>query len=419
MKKHSKILILSCICLLFLFLSGCWDRSEVERESYVIAIGLDENEQKGKVNVTYLIANAEVGTALTVQSEEDPVEMITVRASGLISARNIANAVVSREISYDLLRVILVSEELAKQENFIRLIYGAMKDKDIRRNTYLVVTKEKTSEFFAKNDPKMETRPHKFYQYMIERGSQTGLIPPSELHHFFRITEEDANAFLAIYATTTQDEKANEEHRENELDFLAGDVKLKGRTNASQFMGSAVLLEGKMIGTLTGQETRVAMMLNGRVKIPDILTTLTDPFNEKFQLTLRLNKYEKNKIKMNLEKDRPRIDLTIPLVVDVLTDYSMTNYADDQEKVEKLRRSLEKQLEERVMDVVEKTQNELKAEPFGWSINARKQFLTLREYMDFDWMKTYPEMEVNVDVEIHFGEFGRQPELPGLQGIKD
>jgi hypothetical protein len=72
-----------------------------------------------------------------------------------------------------------------------------------------------------------------------------------------------------------------------------------------------------------------------------------------------------------------------------------------------------------VNEVIKKTQEDYKAEPFGWSLYARKEFRTLKEYMEFDWMKTYPRMDIKVDVELRFGEFGRQPKIPGYKGIRD
>ena len=65
---------------------------------------------------------------------------------------------------------------MQKTRYLLHTIYDALKDKEIRLNSYLAVSKEKASEYFLNNRPKMETRPHKYYQFMINHGIQNGLF---------------------------------------------------------------------------------------------------------------------------------------------------------------------------------------------------------------------------------------------------
>ena len=405
--------------LLLLNVTGCWDQKGLDRQVFVIGIGLDKAKENGKINVTYLIANPEVGTSQTGGATDEPALMtVTMRASDFISMRNNANSVVAREISYDLLNVIFVSEELAQEEDFMRFLYTSEKDREIKRDVILAVTKEKVQDFFAKNKPLFLKRPHKYYENMIQRGVEIGIIPKSELHHFFRVTEEDANLFLSIYATAQMPTKENK-YRVNENDELAGELKVEGQTNTGQFLGSAVFLEGKMIGTMTGVETRIAMLLHDAIPVRDVLTVFPDPFHENYQLTVRLIQQKKTTVELDLKAKPPRIHVTLPLTIDVLTDPSMENPVENKKKIEEIRRAFEKLMEREAMSLVRSTQEEFKAEPFGWSLHARKEFRTLKEYMDFDWMKTYPDMKVEIDVELRFGKFGRQPKTPSYEGIRD
>jgi spore germination protein KC len=417
--KLKKIFKICFVLSLAVNLAGCWDQKGLDRQVFVIGIGLDKAEEKGKVNVTYLISNPEVGSSQTGSASNEPSFMtITMRASDFISMRNNANAAIAREISYDLLSVIIVSEEFAREKEFVRFLYTSEKDREIKRDIHLVVTKEKVKEFFEKNNPKFLKRPHKFYEFMIERGVEIGVIPDSELHHFFRVTEEDANLFLSAFATT-EIPKKEDMYRINENDALAGDLKVEGDVNNAQFLGSAVFLEGEMIGTMTGVETRIVMLLHDAIPVRDVLTTFQDPFSEDYQLAVRIIQQKKSVVKMDLKAKPPRIHVTLPLTIDVLTDPGMNNPVENKKKIERLRSEFEKEMESKIMEVVRLSQEEFKAEPFGWSLHARKEFKTLKEYMNFDWMKTYPDMKVKVDVDLRFGKFGRQPKTPSYKGIRD
>ncbi|ASK63679.1 hypothetical protein CFK37_16695 [Virgibacillus phasianinus] len=418
MKKHNLIVKLIYLIPILLTLSGCWNQSQIEERAYVIAIGLDKAEASNRIKVTYLIANPEYGSQIQGGgTEEPPQEIISFVTDDITTSRNAANAVIAKEITYDLLRVMVVSEEFAQDKDFVRWMYDSTKDPEIRRDIHLVVSKENASEFFQKNKPRLETRPHKYFELALSRGIETGMLPNSELLQYFRITEADAELFLAMYGTTQNKDK-DEQDNDNDH-FTAGEFQFEGETNQTNFAGSAVFKEGKMIGKLSGDETRISVILNPTLDASDILTTYKDPFNKKYRIAVRVNKKSANKVEMDLKADKPSINVTIPLEIEVLSAHSMVDYERDINKREKLKKSIEKELTNKIEKFVARTQEEFKAEPFGWSFIARKQFLTIPAYKKFDWMKTYPDMKVNIDVQITFGQFGRQSELPKLDEIRD
>jgi spore germination protein KC len=415
LKKRS-CRIFTVIILLIVVLSGCWDQRQVDKRAYVYAIGMDMAEDEDKFNITYLIVNPEYGSQVSSSTTESPQELITFETNDLITSKNIANAVIAKEITYDLLRVFIVSEKLASDKRFIRWMYDATKDREIRRDSYFIVTKEKVSTFLNKNKPKLETRLDQYFELILNRGIENGMIPDVDLHRFFRITEADADLALGIYGTT---KGSDEEPGKVEDQLLAGDLKIKGDTNDTQFLGSVLFKEGQMIGKLTAEETRITILLNDTLEMSDVLTTYPDPFDEGFRIAARLVKKQKNKVKMKLKNGSGEIHVTIPLIIEILSDHSMVNYGRNADKRKELKKQIEENLSIKINDFVRRTQEEFKGEPFGWSLLARRKFQTLPEYENFDWMKSYPSMEVDVKVDVRFGEFGKQGEVPHLEGVRD
>lgn len=415
LRKPVKFLLLA---LWVLPLTGCWDQKELDQKAYVIAIGLDKHEVEGKVKVTYMIANPEVGSQQSGGGiNEPPQEIITISADDFISSRSTANTVIAKEISYDLLRVLIVSEDLARDPNFIRWVYAAAKDREIKRSTQFVVSKEQAAEFISSNKPKLETRPHKFFEFMIERGQETGMIPDTDLNDFFRITESDSDLFLAIYATTKKVEKERSERSDD--DFLAGEIQVEGETNDTQFIGSAVFKEGMMIGKITGEETRISSLLDNTWETEDIRTTFLDPFDERYRVSVRVSERKKNTFEFKQKFGRSIIEIKVPLFIEVLSDPSMINYAKNTKKMEILKESMKKKIEDNFAQFIKLTQEEFKGDTFHLSVPIRKEFGTLKEFRNYDWMKSYPEADVKVKVEIRFGEFGRQTKLPELKEVRD
>jgi Ger(x)C family germination protein len=408
------------LMILLIVLSGCWDQISVENLSFVTAVGLDRDEEnENMVEVTYVIANPESGTLATGgDTSESPIETISFTAEDFNTAKSIANIVISKQISYDLLRVFMVSEEFASDEDFLRWIYDVTKSPEVRRDINLLITKEDVLTFVENNEPKLETRSHKFYELMFESGQQTGTIPPSKMNQYFQITEENANLFLAMYATTEQNE--TEERLEDSDQFIAGELNYEGETNTAEFAGSAVFNEGKMIDTLTVEETRLSYLLNNVLEQPEsMIVSLSDPEEEGGQVAARVKRQGKVQLDMDLKGSTPSIHATVPLNLDILTNHSMENVAENKEARENLKKEFEQTFDQKFAELVKKTQEELGGQPFSWSLPARKKFLTLSEFNDYDWKNTYPEMEVTVETDVTFESFGRQAKVPDLEEVRD
>lgn len=417
MIKRKQLSKLSCLFLMLIFLSGCWDQLAIDERAYAFAIGLDKGEEENQIKITFLITNPELSRSEGGQgSNEPPREIITFQTNDLISAKDMANTVITKQVSYTQLGYLLVSEELAKDKNFVRLMYDVAKEPEIKRGVRLIVTKEDASQFLEKTQPKLETRVHKFFELILEYGIRTGYIPDTDINKYFRITEAKGSIFLGIYATT---EKDTSDNRKGEDNFIAGEFNAEGQTNNSEFAGSAVFKEGRVLGTLTSEETRLTILLNDTLNSGHMLTTFPDPFDREHQVVTRLVKKRNNEVKINLNGDNPTIDITIPLYVEVLSNHSMINYAVDSKKRKILKNDIEERITTKFDNLIKKTQKEFKGEPFGWSLDVRKQFPTIPAYEKYNWGEKYPDLQVNVSVNINFGQFGKQSEVPALEGSGD
>ena len=174
-----------------------------------------------------------------------------------------------------------------------------------------------------------------------------------------------------------------------------------------------------MIGKITGEETRISSLLDTTWDTRDLLTTFQDPFDERYRISARISQNKKNKYKLIRNQGRPVIEINVPLFIEVMSDPSMSNYLKNKEKVKILKKSMTEDIEKKMNEYIERTQQEFKGETFHLSVPIRRGFSSLREFRDFDWMKSYPDAEVRLKVEIRFGEFGRQTKLPSLQEVRD
>lgn len=399
MRKISFILVISLFVL-----TGCWDKNEIEEQALVIVMGLDDSEQDEGVSVTFQIANPQVGIPNTGGEKEEATEIITFTAPDFITARDLANASVARRIDFAHTKVIVIGEEFMKKEKAHKFLTSGIRDIEIRRDIKVIVSKEKASEFINKNDPKLETRPHKFYDLMVGRWEETGLVPLSDLQRFFQRIESKNDGYLSIYATT---EKSDGKKYGNEDDYLPGQIDQQGG-NTSQLIGSALLRNGVMIGTLTGEETRLALNLRPISIAKYMRVTYLDPLNPKYRISAQLIKHRSTEIKVLTEETPLKIKVRLPLDFNISAVPSGENYVTNFKNQEKLRNQIEESLEKKFNELVKKTQEEYKVNPFNWSHVARRNFLTMQDYEAYNWNEKYLNADVDIKVEVKFTGFGKQ-----------
>ncbi|WP_077623854.1 Ger(x)C family spore germination protein [Sediminibacillus massiliensis] len=412
-----KILLLLVIPFI---LSGCFDRIEIEEQSYVIAIGVDKADEQGKYKITFQSANPEVGSALTGSgAQEEPRETVTLEGSDLLTAKDTANSVITKQLALDHTKVIVVSEDLARSGEFIRVIQAVTRTTELRRSVQIIVSKENASDFLNNNKPLMETRPHKYYQYMLNRARETGIIPEADAHRFFQITEGDADAFLAIYATTEKEQRNNKE-KGHEDEYTAGQVPIEGG-NPTEFMGAAVFKEGTMIDTLTGQETRIANVLDDTMDMEAYFATYPDPKNEKYRIAATFSKERDTKVEIDYKKGQStKINVTVPFTLEVVAIPSLIDYSTNQAERTMLQKHLSKILDDAADSLVKKTQEEYGTDPFYWSLYIRKYFKTVKEFEEADWNnKIYPNADIDVNFELKQLYFGKMINDSNLDEVRD
>lgn len=410
----------SIVCLL----SGCWDKKELEQMSYTTAIGLDipegiDIEERQAVDVTFQFSNPKLNLK-GAKAEKDDLQLniVTLTAPDFVTAKNMANSFVTRQISFAHAKTIIVSEELANTDLFYRFLGSAIKEREVRREMSIIVSEGKAAEFIRKNNPELKIMPHKYYQFIIERSVETGLVPESTINRLLAITDGDADLFLAIYGAVSK--KSNGEGFKEEDQYYAGNVPKKGG-NPVQLIGSAVFKEGKMIGKLTGEETRGILLLDNTSKVQDMFTSYKDPLDEKYKIAARIKKKTATEVNVKLrKKGPPKIDVKVPIEVELLSVPSMKNYSEDLENQQILIKTIEKEIEKNLFALVEKSQTEFKSDPFYWSLHARPLFSSVKDYENWDWTnKQYPFADITVAVEVELTSFGKQLKESEMEKVRD
>ncbi|HHU19585.1 MAG TPA: hypothetical protein GXZ58_05020 [Bacilli bacterium] len=349
-----------------------------------------------------MLSRLEVQCGATQTSDQT----ISIPTSDLITATDIANNFVTKKINLDHTRVIIISEELARTGQFISILQPSSRTTQMRRNIQIIVTKEKAETFLRIASPELENKPHKYYQFMITRASETGVIPEADFHRFFQITEGKDDLFLAIFASAVYQE---EDLSKPSIEKIAGELITTGG-NPAQFMGSAVFKNGKMIDILNAQETRMTTILDKTKKMDDIISAFPDPINPTYNIAGNfIQKEECNiDIKYDAENNHASINVFVPFEFETIAIPSMIRYSDDNELKKILKKALEEHYQSIAEKLIIKTQQQYQAEPFYWSLFIRKFFNDIPSYEEANWSEDiYPNADINVVFQLQRLEFGK------------
>lgn len=379
MQKNNKAKFILTIVFLSLFLCGCYDRFELDSLAYVVALGADIGSGDN-LEITYQIAIPVKITGESNETGKDTFTTYTVSAPSLAVANTLVNAQVSKNINLSHVKLIVYSEEMAKSD-LSGHINVFISNSNIRPRVSLAICEGKAKDFLENLSPKLESSPSRYYELLFGTYNYSTQSEPSQL--------------IDLYT----------EFQSIDRDAYATFVKIKsGDENDVKLAGIAVFKQTHLIDTVEDDSFILAhSILTDNLKEEGY--SIQD-FNEKDKfISVRLIQNSAPKIEVITDNDSPKIKCNIKLNAHIISSGSNINFYDkDNEK--KLKEHLNKELENKIKQYLEKTIKEYKADIAGIGRYAKKNFLTWKEFEDYDWLSKYPNAtyEVKVDTKLNISQ---------------
>lgn len=404
--KFKFIIIVLFVGIICTLLTGCFDRRELDDMAYPVALGFD----KGKTNE--LKMTLQLAVPITIGGEgggkgEESVTNVTIETPTIYSGLNMLNSFVSKQINLSHAKVVVISEELAK-EGTSKYLQAMIRNREFRPNASIVVSRGPAEEFIKAVKPKLETNPAKYYELLLSSYKYTGFTSESQLINFYHNTKSTSNQALAVLAglskfkssdefdlsASTYKEKGREQPLEG--DFKAGDLTKTGELGV-EIMGLAVFDGGKMVGELDGEETSFHLMVDGKFNSSYI--TIPDPKGEGNFVILDIKQSRMTKKKVEMVDGKPSVYAKVILEADILSIQSGFNY----EKVENigiLETTVENFLKNGILKYLEKSSKVFGTDNCGFGGAMKGKFLTWHEWEDFDWLSRFKEASFDVEVDL-------------------
>lgn len=381
-------LMLGALLLLSLaaLLSGCAESRQVENQAYILAMGLDLNDNGG-IAISALSPKIsggggdESGSAGSGSESSDYLHL-SVRGDSYEKALERLNWAVPRTLNLSQLKLIVFSQELVEAINCADLFEEIAKTELLFTAAHVVVSDCRAQDFLEALEPTVGTRLSTDIDASIEHYVNYGITPDSRLATLFYQTDSIYSDPMAIYAMLAQEgAPGGGEEDAKEASALSGPAEQVSAELDSdiktRYLGAVVFSDGSFCGLLDGSETVLANLLSGSLNA--FWYTLEDE-------CIKLNIVGSPKIRVNTGADPVKIDISIDLSVSN-QDHSMDAGV--------LRESLCSDIEA----LIARTQD-MGAEPFGFAEIAARRFATLAQWQSYDWKRRYLDADVEIKLEF-------------------
>jgi len=396
------------IFLLFIIISGltsgCYDKREVDDLAYVVAIGLD----KGVTNTLRL--TVQIAEPLVIGAGgsgggggNEKSSIVTVETPSLYAGLNLINNSVSKEINLSHAKLIVFSEELAK-EGLRKYLHAIIRGIEFRPTTYVAVSRCPARDYLQSIKPILDPHPAKYYELEFPAGN-TGFTTETQLSDFYFETEALGKQAVAVLASvdafkdvkdfnltgSTYKEKGREKPLEG--DFKAGDIPKVGDVEG-QIMGLAAFKGDKMVGEMDGEDVNLFRMLTG--EYGGSYWSIPDPKVKDTIVVISVKKSRQPQIKVDMVNGKPKIDIKVIIEADFESIQSEEDYEENSTFFETYTQDF---LKKEMLRFLKETIT-LKTDIVGFGKYMQRKFLTWDEWKNFQWLKKYKDSSFNVAIDL-------------------
>lgn len=406
MKKFKFLTVVLVILLQCTMLTGCYDKRELDDMAYPVALGFDKGETNELRMTLQLAVPLSIGGEGGGEGDKS-VSVVTVDTPTIYSGLNMLNTFISKQINLSHVKVIVFSDELAK-EGISMYLHAMIRNREFRPNASIIVSRGSAEKFINAVKPKLETNPAKYYELLLSAYRYTGFTSDSQFADFYHNTESKDIQPVAVLAGISRFKSSDdfdiigstykEKGRDMPLegDFKAGDLTKTGDLKI-EIMGLAIFDGAKMVGEIDGDDTMYHLMLMDKFNSSSI--TLPDPLVKGKFVVLNIKRSRATKKSVQMIGDKPSISAKVMLEGDILSIQSGFNY-ESKENIGKLESAISNFLKVGMLRYLNKSCKEFETDNVGFGKKMKGKFLTWKEWEQFDWFNKYKEAAFNVEVEV-------------------
>lgn len=379
------------LLILCLFLTGCWDRRELNELAITLAFGIDKVEDEYQVTAQIVVPSE---ISMKTSTGRSPVTLFQANGETVYEAIRKMTKNSPRKIYPGHLRMIVIGEELA-EEGIGESLELLSRDLEVRSDFYVVIAKDKTAAEILNITTTLEAIPaNKMFNTLKtseEAWAATNGIILDEL--IADLTSEGKEAVLTGILVTGNQEIGTSKQNVESITPSARIV----------YDHLAVFKKDKLVGWLTERESIGYNDITNSVK--NTVTAISCPKEGKVSIEIiQLHSDVKGKI----NKGKPEVDVNIKVKGNVGEVECQINLS-EQKTIVELEKITEKKMEDTINQTIETAQKQYESDIFGFGEAIHRSNPKEWNKIKEQWDEEFTELTANVKVDVklrHTGTVG-------------
>ena len=185
--------------------------------------------------------------------------------------------------------------------------------------------------------------------------------------------------------------------------MISGNAPILGE-RGTENIGLAVLKEGIYIGDLTALDTLCHTLISGEVN--SFLLTINNTEVYKNYLDIELFENVSPEVRVEVSSDTPKIVINIKLIGRIIGVKAGINYSDESNGLDltEISNAVNLSVKNCLLEYLKKTSTELKCDIDYFYNYAKRNFVTVQDWTNYDWSNKYinSTFDVNVDAKVYY-----------------
>ena len=439
-KNMLKFYAIVILALVFMYaFSASYTSDSVDNISYVIALAVDENEGEKNLQVTFEFMDTSTFSS-EGSSESKSAIIDTINATSINSAINLLNAYIGKQVNLSHCKVVVFSDKIA-QKGISAEVSELMNNIQIRPSTNIIICKGNALEYIQNSTSQLEKILTKYYDIFPNSSEYTGYTSNIMIGEFYNYLTTKECGNLAILGGlnptispsnssgnpsnsstdgsssggssegSSSSENSSEKEKPKEKpdnsttlsQMISGNAPILGERGTVN-IGLAVMKDGIYIGDLTAEDTLCHTLISGEVN--SFLLTINNTKIYENYLDIELFENMSPKISVEIENNNPKININIKLIGRISGIKDGINYSDEPSNLDldKISRAAEDTVKRCITDYLNKTSTEFKCDIDYFYNYAKRRFITVQDWKNYDWSSKYTnsKFDVNVEAKVYY-----------------
>ncbi|KZL89058.1 Ger(x)C family spore germination protein [Clostridium magnum] len=384
-----RISILILIIITMQLFTGCTDVIEVNNIAIVAGVGLDKTDD-GQIIFTLLIPVTRATgfgglMAGGTSAEKESRISISEKGYGIMDAYREIEKKLSRKIFLSQNKAIFIGEKLAR-EGISEVIDFFYRHPESHLKASMFFVEGQASEMLSMKS-------------LLERSIVEKFIKSEKLEVGMRTSLKD---FLNMM-TEEGVEPVGAKVKPKQLEVT------KDPKKASGIEGAAVFNKNKLIGWISGEETRGALWLRNEIKRGVVTTNISDE-KKGGKLAVEIIK-AKTKVKPILKGSEVEMEVKVYTEGSIYENSSNLDLSNSEE-IHFVEGRVSEDIKEKIQLALEKTQKQLKSDILGFGTAVYREYpKEWNNYYKKNWDEEFPKVKVKVTCDVRIVDVGLQSKV--------